>query len=415
MKLSLVISLSLLLALSLAAEPWMRHTIDNSSKGADGVRLMDVNGDGLLDVEKKNQYPTVGEFIEEVRKKSGIRPATIEVYAKKFRTLVAGVTRVKTEYSKYDYVNKGHREWLEKVHSVNLSEITPPKVQAWKIRYIQEHGKDPITTKRAKVSVNSIIRNTKSLFGKKALKFVTLKLPDPLPFEGIELEKPGRARYKSEIEPELLLQAARNELAIPIPLPPYDSINPVEGRKQRQIAKDKNEQYKIFLIALGAGLRRDEIDTLTWDQLDFGKSIIRVETNVYTEAKSDGSEEDVDVDPDLMEILRAYRIDCQSVFVINSAVKPRQTSTYHHYRCERHFDGLIKWLRSKGVTARTAIHSLRKEFGSFICQEAGIFAASVQLRHSNIHITRDHYLDKKERVTLPIGKMLKESTLKAVS
>lgn len=50
MKLSLVISLSLLLALSLAAEPWMRHTIDNSSKGADGVRLMDVNGDGLLDV-----------------------------------------------------------------------------------------------------------------------------------------------------------------------------------------------------------------------------------------------------------------------------------------------------------------------------------------------------------------------------
>ena len=32
------------------AEPWKRHTIDNSSKGADGVRLMDVNGDGLLDV-----------------------------------------------------------------------------------------------------------------------------------------------------------------------------------------------------------------------------------------------------------------------------------------------------------------------------------------------------------------------------
>ena len=29
------------------------------------------------DVEKKNQYPTVGEFIEEVRKKSGIRPATL--------------------------------------------------------------------------------------------------------------------------------------------------------------------------------------------------------------------------------------------------------------------------------------------------------------------------------------------------
>jgi hypothetical protein len=29
---------------------WKRHTIDDSSRGADGVRLADVNGDGLLDV-----------------------------------------------------------------------------------------------------------------------------------------------------------------------------------------------------------------------------------------------------------------------------------------------------------------------------------------------------------------------------
>lgn len=29
---------------------WVRHTIDDSSRGADGVRLDDVNGDGLLDI-----------------------------------------------------------------------------------------------------------------------------------------------------------------------------------------------------------------------------------------------------------------------------------------------------------------------------------------------------------------------------
>jgi hypothetical protein len=33
-----------------AAEPWKRHIIDNSSRGADGVRLGDVNGDGLPDI-----------------------------------------------------------------------------------------------------------------------------------------------------------------------------------------------------------------------------------------------------------------------------------------------------------------------------------------------------------------------------
>jgi hypothetical protein len=32
------------------AEPWKRHTIDKSSRGADGVRLADVNGDGHQDI-----------------------------------------------------------------------------------------------------------------------------------------------------------------------------------------------------------------------------------------------------------------------------------------------------------------------------------------------------------------------------
>lgn len=33
-----------------AEDPWPRHTIDASSLGADGVRLEDVNGDGLMDI-----------------------------------------------------------------------------------------------------------------------------------------------------------------------------------------------------------------------------------------------------------------------------------------------------------------------------------------------------------------------------
>ena len=40
----------LLILPSLAEQMWTLHTIDASSKGADGVRLLDVNGDGLQDI-----------------------------------------------------------------------------------------------------------------------------------------------------------------------------------------------------------------------------------------------------------------------------------------------------------------------------------------------------------------------------
>jgi hypothetical protein len=42
--------ISALVASVSAYEPWTRHTIDNSSRGADGVRLADVNRDGWLDI-----------------------------------------------------------------------------------------------------------------------------------------------------------------------------------------------------------------------------------------------------------------------------------------------------------------------------------------------------------------------------
>jgi len=49
MRASLIV---LLVAVSLQAqaEPWPRHAVDDGSRGADGVRLADVNGDGLLDI-----------------------------------------------------------------------------------------------------------------------------------------------------------------------------------------------------------------------------------------------------------------------------------------------------------------------------------------------------------------------------
>ncbi|MDA1162815.1 MAG: VCBS repeat-containing protein [Planctomycetota bacterium] len=47
---TIVVTLVLCVSCSHAAEPWLRHTIDNSSQGADGVRMADVNNDEHLDI-----------------------------------------------------------------------------------------------------------------------------------------------------------------------------------------------------------------------------------------------------------------------------------------------------------------------------------------------------------------------------
>src|SRR6266542_1522234 len=341
---------------------------------------------------------TVGEFLDQVKAVSGLKPVTFEIYAKKFRSLVAGVSKIDGGKAKHDYVNGGYKAWLNKVRAVRLDKLTPEKVNDWKVRELKAASKNPLRLKRARVTIRSILLSSKALFTPEIRKHLTLRLSSPLPFEGVELPPVGKSRYKSEINPALLLTAAKRELA-----------EGIQGEDQP--ANPRPELFKIVLLALGAGLRRDEIDKLQWKQIKWDRNVIRVETTEHGSTKSAESEADVDVDPGLLEILKSYlpKPGNGSPFVIESPVEPRPEATRnHHYRCNRLFKELIEWLRGKGLTARNALHALRKEFGSQICAQAGIYAASVALRHSSINLTREYYLDKKQPAFLAISKLMQE-------
>jgi hypothetical protein len=67
---------------------------------------------------------------------------------------------------------------------------------------------------------------------------------------------------------------------------------------------------------------------------------------------------------------------------------------------------LLGWLRSKGVNSKTPLHSLRKEFGSWINDRYGILAASEQLRHGGIVVTARHYLENRQPSVLGLGHLL---------
>lgn len=351
------------------------------------------------DMEVSKDGCTVGQFLDQVKAVSGLKPGTYEIYAKKFRSLVAGVFKISGGKEKHDYVNGGYKIWLDKVSVIRLDKLAADKINDWRVRQLQAASGNPLQHKQTSVTIRSILLSSKALFSLKIRKHLTLHLPSPLPFDGVSLPEAGKSRYKSEIDPKVILVAATRELCEGV-ITDSTVINP------------RPELYKILLLALFVGLRRDEIDKLQWRHIQWDRNTIRVETTEHGGTKSAGSEADVDVDPSLLEILKAHipKPGEGSPFVIRSAVQPRpESNRNHHYRCNCLFKELILWLRSKGITARNPIHALRKEFGSQICAQAGIFAASSALRHSSINLTREYYIDKKQPTFFAVAKLIQPS------
>jgi len=340
--------------------------------------------EALLKFKPKSRWSdssiaTVGDFLQAAESVWSGNPKTISDYARAFRKIVSDSFQIDGGTSKFDYRSGGRDAWVKKVERIKLREVTPDKVQKWKVDFLKRAGSNPIKKRAASISVNSLLRRSKSLFAPAALKFIKLEIPCS-PFEGVAFEPRRSMRYQSSFDVESLIRAAQKELS--------------------------QELFKIFLLAIMAGLRRNEIDKLEWQAFDWGKGVISIRATSHFAPKSEDSTGDVEIDPEVMELFRGYSAQKTSDFVIESAVPARSQGTYSHYRCQKHFDGLIKWLRDQGVEAGKPLHTLRKEYGSQVCAKHGIYAASHALRHADIAITSQHYLDKRQRATVGLGALL---------
>jgi integrase len=135
--------------------------------------------------------------------------------------------------------------------------------------------------------------------------------------------------------------------------------------------------------------------------------MIQIAPTKWFHPKSEDSIGEVEIDRELVQVFRKYHAKAKGAFVIESKVKPRLDAKWEHYRCTSIFENLIAWLQGRGVTTKTPLHTLRKEFGSIIAAKHGIYAASRLLRHADITTTAQHYLDKRKRVTSGLDRLLK--------
>jgi len=321
---------------------------------------------------------TVGKLITIACGISSARSQSLDAYTKAFRRIVSDIRGISHD-RKYDARGGGSADWRKKVDEVELHTITPGDVIAWKNQRLREAGTDPLAKRRTVVTVNSLIRNAKALFGKKILPFIeqSVVVPRPLPFDGVMLEKAPSMRYVSKIDPYALLATAKEEMA-----------------------ESEPEVFKIMILALVCGLRRSEIDNLLWRAFDFPGSVLRVEPSEYHELKSEDSAGVIDLDADTLALFRSYRsANPKSLFVIESQARPNNEMKSRGYRCDAVFKRTLTWLRGHGVESTKPLHTLRKEIGSIIASEHGIFEASRYLRHSDIRITSAIYADKKKTIT----------------
>lgn len=329
---------------------------------------------------------TIGDFFRAAEKLCSASEASFKGYCRAVRLIVGHSFNLRGGKDKYNYSKGGTKAWREKIEAIPLAALTPEVILAWKRSYLHSVGPDLIAQRRRRTSTISLLKEAKCLFSRKILRFVPFEDPIANPFDDIELESKPSPRYRSNFDLAEVIRLAQ------------------EGDQQKQIEPLPREQWKIFLLAAFAGLRRNEIDKLEWPSFRWKEGILRIEPTEYFQPKTEESLGDVEVDQEFLTLFEQYHEVVDSRFVIESDVPPRAGASC--YRCDSHFRSLCDWLRQVGVDQHKPMHTLRKEFGSQVCNKHGIYTASRALRHASIHITALHYLDKRERKEPGLGGLL---------
>lgn len=369
-------------------------------------------------MSSKKGSATLGDYLKAVDDLSTHNSKTLAVYITKVRTIIGEMKGLKKGKEVANPQGEAFKDWRRKVDSMRLSDVTAAKIQKWKKARI-EKAEDPVSKARAIRTVNSMIRNAKSLFSAKIVSEVAgqVALEAPLPFADVSLEKTPKKQFKSILK-ELgglpwLIAAAKTDLTPELPSVDHDNLR--KSKEALDEAISRHQQFKILLLSLACGMRRGEIDTLRWRALDFQDNSISIATTEHGSLKTDSSEAEIGAPPQVMEALKAYMPHARGEFVIESNRKPNPNAKHPAYRCQLHFRRLSDWLRSKGIDAAKPLHQLRGECATAIAAENGILAAAQQLRHASLQTTKTYYSDRLRFSYPEVGEALESVELKSIN
>jgi integrase len=182
------------------------------------------------------------------------------------------------------------------------------------------------------------------------------------------------------------------------------------GRDARWLPTDfrqpHHDAYAALMLALGTGLRANEIDKARWNWLKFdAKGDCYLEVRAESDFKPKGGTlRLIKIPSELFDALTAKRQGASSPYIIGGEASPAKGVKGENYRRPETFRAVNAWLRARGVESEKKrghpLHRLRKQFGSEIATSAGLFAAQKLLGHSSPTVTAKYYAAQTDLPTL---------------
>ena len=199
----------------------MAFTLSTGNKDAAAKRAAGIYGELLAHgieatlARRRTQRPegedvaTIGEYLRAAQSVMSVRPASFAAYAVYLRRIAGDILNLRSAQRTKTKQKRATRQAIE---NAPVSILTPEAVQAWRLAFVARAGVNGTKARSARISSNSMIRQARSLFAPKVLKFLgTLRLPAPLPFSAVEFFPRESMRYTSRIDAGVLMrQAARS-------------------------------------------------------------------------------------------------------------------------------------------------------------------------------------------------------------
>jgi integrase len=319
--------------------------------------------------------PTVGVFCDRYREVSQhLSPTTIEDNITALQRIAASILGIKPWGKRLP--RAALAQWREKVNRLPLSAFTVQVLEKFRNSMLQRAGDDHLKRNRATTTSNFYLRAAGSMFSPKlAVHYADFLLPSPSPFREVRQLQEAPHRYVSKIDVERLVTEAREELA-----------------------EDHPASYLVFVLSLFCGMRRAEIDRLTWDQIDFEGRHIWIRTTAFFRPKAKNSENRIDAPEEVFEVLRAFRSRSETLPFVLPGIDPKARP-----RCRPIFNHLLGWLRAHGVDHVQALHALRKEAGSLMFRKFGSIDLAAEFLRNDPRVAREHYIGRKGRLEMPIS------------